>query len=93
MPSDAAVLFVRPGSVRPSDKAKLSKAGIIVVEMDDPSSAKFVSATPPFQELATGTLLAAFAKAIKAGDSGNTKAALANAISAAVILQHEKPTP
>lgn len=59
--SDVAVLFAKPGSVKPADKRALSKAGIIVVEVADPADVKFVRAAT---ELPAGDLLAAAASAV-----------------------------
>ncbi len=42
--TDPAVLFVRPQSIATDDKAALVSAGIIVVEVEDPSSVKLIKA-------------------------------------------------
>jgi hypothetical protein len=68
---DAAVLFVKPGAVRPSDKGALRKAGIVVVEVDDPQAVRLVRAESVFgagAELPRGDLLRVLAKGCDAGD-------------------------
>lgn len=65
--SEPAVLFVKPGSIRPSDKGRLHKAGVIVVEVENPDDVKFVRAQSCLgaQELPHGDILTAAAKAIQ----------------------------
>lgn len=38
------MLFVKPQSIQPDDKQRLEEAGVIVVEVDDPSSIKLMRA-------------------------------------------------
>lgn len=68
--SDPAILFVRPGAIKPRDRKALQAAGVVVIEVDDPLNMKFVRAST---ELSGGALLVAAAKAIS--ESGyNTSA-------------------
>jgi hypothetical protein len=62
MMSDPAVLFVRPKSISKADRAALRKAGVVVVEVDNPSEVRFLR---PSQEISGGALLVAAAKAIR----------------------------
>lgn len=77
--TDAAVLFVKPKAIRPCDKGALRKAGIIVVEIDNPSDARFVRSET---ELPNGDLLQAAGKAIMT--SNIAQKAFGAAIAAAV---------
>ena len=91
--SDPAILFVKPGAVRASDKSKLSKAGVLVVEVEDPQAVRLVRAGPAVEELSHGALLAAAAQAIQ--ESGSTTSAdyaFGRAVSAAIIAAH-RPRP
>lgn len=54
--SQIALLPVKPGSLKSSDKAKLSKAGIIVIEHDNPSELRLIA---PGHEIDAGELLLA----------------------------------
>jgi hypothetical protein len=85
--TDPAILFVKPDAVRSSDKAKLSKAGVIVVEVDDPQSVRLVRATAPIEELSHGALLAAAAQAIRA--SSNATVAFGQAVANAILGRAE----
>lgn len=84
--SDPAILFVKPKAISVKDKKALQGAGVIVVEVDDPSSVKLVRA---HSELSSGALLSAAAAAIQNGN-WNVKNAFAEAICAAISL---RPTP
>lgn len=64
--TEPTILFVKPKSISPSDKTQLRKAGVTVIEIEDPSSVKFVRAD---HELPTNMILGAAAKAILAQDS------------------------
>lgn len=61
MMHNSQILFVKPGSISKTGKRKLSKAGIILIEHDDPLSVKFVMATP---EIENGALLSCAMKAV-----------------------------
>jgi hypothetical protein len=92
--TEAAVLFVRPGAVRASDKGALRKVGVVVVEVADPHDVRFVRAEGfnGAHELPHGDLLVAAAKAIQADDSyGHVKQAFADALAAALIARHGSP--
>lgn len=52
--ADPTLLFVKPKSVSQKDKKSLSDIGVVVVEVDDPSSPKLVR---PAVELASSDLL------------------------------------
>lgn len=41
------VLVARPKTLSPADKGKLRKAGVLVVEAEDPQSVRLISAEPP----------------------------------------------
>lgn len=51
---DPAILFVRPKAIRAEDRAALAKAGVLVIEVDDPRSVKL---TRPHAELEGSDLL------------------------------------
>lgn len=42
--SETEILFVKPGALKATDKARLSKAGIVCIEIDNPQGVKFVRA-------------------------------------------------
>lgn len=88
---EPTVLFVKPQAISAKDKKALATAGVIVVEIDDPTAVKLVrpQATPP--ELEHGDLLfAAMTTISKSGDA--TKALFASTVAAAVIVRHEPPS-
>ena len=65
MPADKAapmMLLVRRGNLRPADKAMARKAGVVVVECDNPQDVRLLHAET---EVASGTLLIAALKAIR----------------------------
>lgn len=84
MGSETAVLFAKPGAVKAADKRALSKAGIIVVEIEDPHDVKFVRAQT---ELPMGDLLAAAGLAINA----NMNSQLAFGKAVARLMQPSPP--
>lgn len=90
--TEAAILFAKPGTVRPSDKGALRKVGIIVVEVDDLDDVRLVRPEREQQELPHGDLLAAYALALgetKDGDyAQHLKIAFARAVSAALVRHH-----
>jgi predicted ATPase len=89
--SEVAVLFCKPGAVKPSDKGALRKAGIVVVEVAEPNDVRFVRAEGVLgaQELPHGDLLVAAAKAISQDSySDNVKRKFGEAIAAAIMLRH-----
>ena len=85
--TDPAVLFVRPKAIKPHDKAKLTKAGIIVVEIDDPKHVKFAR---PSAELDGSDLLRAAVKAINGtGKYESPSEAFGRALSDAILHTSE----
>lgn len=58
------VLIVKPGSIDRHDKAKLTKAGIVVVTAENPNDVRFVKAADEGGSLRGGDMLAAFARSI-----------------------------
>jgi len=42
--NDPAILFVKPKAIRTADKTALKRAGVLVIEVDDPQSIKFTRA-------------------------------------------------
>jgi len=88
--SEAAVLFCKPGSVRPSDKAALRKAGVVVVEVADPADVRFVRAEGVLgaQELPHGDLLAAAARAVLESTYAPDK--FGKAVAQALVARHAK---
>lgn len=85
--SETAILFAKPGSVRPSDKGALRKAGIIVVEVDDLNDVRLVR--PELDggaQLPSSELLRAFAIAMKDPNTNDyTKRVFTAALSAAIL--------
>ena len=61
-PTDPSILFVKPGAISADDKAELKSVGIIVVEIDDPGSVKFIRAGV---EIASSDLLGIAMRAMK----------------------------
>jgi hypothetical protein len=72
--ADPPVLFVKHKAISDVDKAALKAAGIIVIEMDDPTAVKFVRAK---SELAGGELLQLAAEAITQSEISFKKFGLA----------------
>jgi len=84
--TEPAILFVKPGSVKPSDKGRLSKAGVIVVEIEDPAAVKFIRAG---MELSSGALLAAAAHALNnTAQYGNHQAVFGEAVAHALTAAY-----
>lgn len=90
--SEPVILFVKPGEIKPNDKGLLRKAGVLVVEVQDPNAVNLVRARslPPVDELPPGELLAAFAAAIAGDSNGYVKTAFATALAKAVVARHGK---
>lgn len=91
--TDPAILFVKPGAIKDHQKAKLTKAGIIVVEVDNPDDVKFVhaSSAAPVQELSHGELLNAATKAINKSIDGACRGYFSTFIAEAVQARHGRP--
>jgi hypothetical protein len=88
--NDPAILFVKPKAISGRDKKALQAAGVYVIEIADPSNAKFVRAGA---ELSSTEMLHAAAKAIAENDySGYSEKAFGNAICAAIIAKYGIPT-
>lgn len=68
MSADPPILFVKPGAIQKRDKSALSKAGVIVVEVDDPNAIKFVRAGA---EISTTEMLCLAAKALLDGNEAD----------------------
>lgn len=83
--TEPSILFVKPGAVKSSDKGRLSKLGVCVVEIEHPTDAKLIT---PSRELSHSALLAAAAAAIIEGASGQTQTAFARSICAAIKAAH-----
>lgn len=81
--SDPSILFVKPKAISRQDKKVLQEAGVIVIEIDDPSSAKLVRAGV---DVDGGAILKAAAHAIaNAGyANGTAKELFGNAVCAAI---------
>lgn len=62
---EPSVLFVKPQAIKSADKKLLSAAGVIVVEIDDPSAVRFVKAESIAPDLPYGVLLRCAAEVIK----------------------------
>lgn len=60
--TEPAILFIKPGAISADDKTLLIAAGILVVEIEDPQSAKFVR---PTTELDGNELLQCAMKGLK----------------------------
>lgn len=65
--SEPLILPVKPGSISKADKAKLSKAGVIVVEHDNPSELRLLRG---HSELDSNDLLSCAMKALTADEYG-----------------------
>lgn len=87
---EPSVLFVKPGAIKPNDKGRLFKAGVIVVEVDDPTAINWVrpSNVVPVEELSHGELLFALAKASL--DSGYTSK-VGMYVAEAIKARHGRP--
>lgn len=83
--SEPTIMFVKPSAISADDKATLQGAGVIVIEIDDPQSAKLVRAGT---ELDVGELLNCAAKAIQKTSVAET--AFGNAVAKAIELQFSK---
>ena len=86
MSQEPAVLFVKPGAIKQSDKRQLSKAGIVVVEIDDPNAVKLVRAG---YEVSRSDLLAAAAGALKSA-SYSTQQAFCEAVCDLLIASKDE---
>ncbi len=78
---DPAILFVRPQSISADDKARLERAGVIVVHVDDPQAVKLVRASA---ELPGSELLSIAAKAIAEQGVAGTREAFGRMVCDAI---------
>lgn len=85
--SDPTILFVKPKAISQRDKKMLSNAGVLIVEIDDPASAKFVRAAA---EVSSTEMLAADCAVIYDQSSTATRENFAKAICQVVL---SKRTP
>lgn len=87
--SDPSILFVKPKTISTKDKKVLQGAGVIVVEIDDPASVKFVRAGT---ELDSSEMLMAACQAISKSSWDEVRVRFARAICAAVESA-KRPSP
>lgn len=90
--TDPTVMFVKPGAIAQRDKNTLRKAGVIVIEIENPQDAKFIRAGA---EVSAGGLLVAAVGAIRDHGGGTINAAftaaVANLIQASYDAQFSTP--
>ncbi len=85
--TDPTIMFVKPSAISADDKSTLRDAGVIVIEIDDPQSAKLVRAGV---ELDVGTLLNCAASAIQ--KTSASELAFGKAVAKAIELHFSKST-
>ncbi len=61
--SEVAILPVKPGTLTKADKAELKKAGVIVVEHENPSELRLIT---PTTQVSSGDMLYCAMKALRA---------------------------
>jgi hypothetical protein len=83
--SDPAILFVKPKAISSRDKKTLQAAGVIVVEIEDLSAAKFVRA---HAELSSTALLKAAAEAMGKVGNRDVFEAFSRAVCSAIQAEH-----
>lgn len=88
--SEPSILFVKPKAISAKDKKALQGAGVVVVEIDNPASAKLVRAGA---EVDGGAILKAAAHAIaNAGyTNGTAKELFGEAVCAAIEATFPSP--
>ena len=64
--NEPSILFVKPGAIHASDKEAAQKAGIIVIEIEDPLAVKFIRAAT---EMSSSAMLVCAMKAMLNADS------------------------
>lgn len=84
------VLIVKPGSIDRHDKAKLTKAGIVVVTAENPQDVRFVKAADDGGTIPGGDLLAAFARSILALPDHH-QAVFASETAKTILARPEQP--
>lgn len=85
---DPAIIFLKPGAISKQDRNMLRKEGVLVVEIDDPSSVKFVRA---HAEMSSSDMLRAAMRAVTYGGS-RVKEVFTNAIAEHVLASDERTT-
>lgn len=88
--SDPSILFVKPKAIGRQDKEVLREAGVIVVEVADPTAVKFVRAG---LEVDGGAILKAAATAIanEGVTTGTAKELFGKAMCAAIEAAYPSP--
>lgn len=87
--SDPAILFVRPDTIKPDDKAVLLAAGVLIVEVENPQDMKFTRA---HADLDGDQLLQCAMKALKSSEAATRE--FGKALIAATQAAHAvKATP
>ena len=90
MSGDPSILFVKPKAISLRDKKALKEAGVIVIEIDDPDSARLVKAGV---EIEGGALLRAAADAIMNASitTGTPRELFGKAVCAAIQAEGRAP--
>lgn len=90
--SEPIIFVIKPGAMKDHQKAKLTKAGVIVVEAENPDDVKAmrVSRVVPTDTLPSDDLLLAFATAMINSGSDNMKKALAGEIAEVIRARTER---
>ena len=84
--ADPCILFVKPQVINDKDRRALQKAGVVVVEIENPADMKFTRA---YAELSASELLRAAAEAIPASEF--SQKAFAKALCAAIVATKLPP--
>jgi len=72
--TDACILPVKPGVVSKADRARLSRVGVVVIEVDEPESIRLIA---PHADVSRSDMLMAAMKAMMGASSGPERAAFA----------------
>ncbi|MDR5172983.1 hypothetical protein IHQ56_14315 [Methylobacillus flagellatus] len=88
MMGETSVLLVKPGSVTFEDKAACREVGVVVIEMEDPASAKFLR---PAGEVSHSDMLACAARAMSI--SSGVLESFGRQVANAVIAAHNATPP
>lgn len=87
MSDEPSILVLHPGQIKAAVRKALAAAGVLVIEVDDPASVRFMR---PNAELSSTEMLVAALRAIKRhGSSGY----LGEEIIAAVVSKYPRPEP
>ena len=87
--SDIPIIIVRTGAITAASKRKIEKAGVVVIESDDPSSIRYITAQ---QELSGGDMLIAAMRALRRVDNMYANSTLLKELLAALEAKRE-PAP